>query len=80
MILRLICQLDVFISGAGEVVFSSINPSIGNEVVREDRLVDDNLIVPARVADGVDRAFRSGIDGRDANIHGIHTIRRALWK
>lgn len=78
MVLRLIRQLDVFIPRTGEVIFPGIDPSIGDEIVRENRLVDDNLIVPARMPDGIHRAFGCSIDGRDANIHCIHATRGAL--
>ena len=65
-------EFDIFVSRACEVVSTKINPSIGDVVdVREDGLVEDNLIGLTRVVDGVDGAFARGTNGRDAYIQRI---------
>ena len=78
-ILRAIREFDVLASRACEVVFAGIYPSISDVIdVREDGLIDDNLIAFTGVADGVDRALACGFDGWDADINGINAIAGTL--
>jgi hypothetical protein len=70
LILRPIGEFDIFVSRAREVVFSNINPSIGDVIdIGKDRLVDHHLIVFTRVTNGIDRAFGRRPNCRDAHIH-----------
>ena len=80
-ILRAIRKFDVLASSAREVVFANVNPSIGDVVnVRENRLIEDNLVTLASVLDGIDRAFTGCTDGGDANINSIDAIVGTLRK
>ena len=75
-ILGAIRQFDVFISCAREVVFANIYPSICDiKNIREDGLVQHNLIRLTRVTNGIDRTFCRCSNRRDANIHGINSQR-----
>ena len=74
-------EFDEFDSDAGEVVFTDVDPAIGDVVdVREDILIDDDLVRLARVTNGVDRALRGRFDCGDADVDGIQTVIGALRK
>ncbi len=70
-------EFDIFIARAGEVVLADIDPAIGDIIqIRENFLIDDNLIGSARMTDRIDRAFGRGLDRRDADVHRIQSVIR----
>ena len=65
-------ELDVFVTGAGEIVCANVHPAIGNVIdVRENFLIHHDLIRFTRMPDRIERAFSGGVDRGDADIDRI---------
>ena len=70
-------EFDIFITCAGKRIFTNVDPPIGDIIkIREDFLIDNNLIGSACMPDRIDRALGGGIHRGDAHIHRIKSVIR----
>ncbi len=71
-VLRLVAQADIFVPVPVESVLADVHPAVGHvKTVRENLLVEDDPVAPARVGDVVVRAFGGAVDGRDAHVNRV---------